>query len=866
MKFGVHEIVLTGDNPAGNPFDMEATVKFFPPSGESNAKTVQAFYDGNTTWRARVYVSEPGEWRWTSRCTISPALDGKTGTFQANGSALRGRLLPHVKNPRQWMTEDGRWYLNLNDTGYAMLGAFSGNGDAVPEEDFRAYVRDAVERGITSFRGWAVNGPGGHLEDGRGGVSRWRDAVFDDDAFTQMRLPHFRTADARLRWMLEEYPGIYMQLILFPRGARWSQDDQMWVKFTPGQKTRVMRYMIARFAAFPQVFWLVTNDAHYGDKHPNNNAFAREVGEYFRRHDPWQHPMSAGHARKIEYAFGGEAWSTYVHLEENFDLGATQYAKYHQHAKPVFLGEDRYEQDHPHDRDPKDMRYFQRRLFWAWLLTGGSANYGGRWWVVHPYSQTGGRPTTKPVAPGAEGAKKKAKVAEPVVFTQPLTGLDSVKVLRDYFSKRTIELSDFEPDHARVKDADGADGMRAPKAMRRGQSEFLIYHPNAAADDRTTRPDDTRIPGVSVDLSRASGTFLVEWYRARDGVAQAGETIVAGRLHTLRSPWRGEDVVIRLLAQARSTGPQALPAGVKAYRDLHYTKNSNPRQTLDLYVPGQKERPVPVVVWVHGGAWQNGNKNNPAPLQQGHAARGYAIASLNYRLSGEAIFPAQIEDCKAAIRWLRANAASYGLDPERIAVAGSSAGGHLVALLGTTGTPTPGEFDVGENREVSSRVQAVIDYYGPTDFRQMDAHGPTRSNHNSPTSPESRLIGGAIQEPANHDKVRRANPITYVSPDDPPFLMVHGDADPTVPHHQSELLYYALVRASVPVHFVTVKGGGHGRGFPHAALKPIVEQFLDRHLRAVKLPSDMPRASRSEIPASEAAGPSTKQVLPVPKN
>ncbi len=109
-KFGVHEIVLNSENTAANPFDVEATVKFVPPSGESNAKTVTAFYDGGTTWRARVYIAEPGEWRWTSTCGVSKALHGKTGTFQASGSALRGRLLSHPKNPRQWMTEDGRCF------------------------------------------------------------------------------------------------------------------------------------------------------------------------------------------------------------------------------------------------------------------------------------------------------------------------------------------------------------------------------------------------------------------------------------------------------------------------------------------------------------------------------------------------------------------------------------------------------------------------------------------------------------------------------------------------------------------------------------------------------------------------------------
>lgn len=543
-KFGVHEVVLTGDGSVANPFDTIATVQFEPPSGARDTKTVHAFYDGDNTWRARVYVSETGDWKWTSRSDTDKGLNDKTGTFKGTDSKLRGRLLPHPKNPRHWMTEDGRWFLNLNDTAYFLLSPYTAIGEPVEDVDVKAYVRDAVAHGVTSVRCFTLIGPGGYLEDGKNYAKRWRDSVFDDDSFTRLRLPHFRVADDRLRWLLDEYPDLYVQFILFPRGSRHGQDDQMWSKFTLEQKKRVMRYVLARYAAYPQLFWLVANDAHYGPKHPHNNAFAREVGDYFRKHDPWQHPMSTGHARKVEYYFGGEDWSSYIHLEDNFDLGATQYAKYYPHAKPVFLGEDRYEQDHPEDRDPRDMSYFQRRLFWSWLLAGGSTNYGGRWWVVHPYTQTGTRPAISPwsVIAGGEAGDP----AQVVTHTQELTGLDSVKAIRDYFTTRKIELSDFEPDQDLVRDADGATGVRAPKLMRRGQQEFLIYHPNAAADDRYTRADTSKTPGVVLDLSAAGGKFTVEWYHVANGMAQPGGIIDGGKPQTLRSPWHGQDCVVRL--------------------------------------------------------------------------------------------------------------------------------------------------------------------------------------------------------------------------------------------------------------------------------------------------------------------------------
>ena len=154
------------------------------------------------------------------------------------------------------------------------------------------------------------------------------------------------------------------------------------------------------------------------------------------------------------------------------------------------------------------------------------------------------------------------------------------------------------------------------------------------------------------------------------------------------------------------------------------------------------------------------------------AAKGYAVASINYRLSQHAVFPAQIEDCKAAIRWLRANAAKYHLDPDHIGVWGASAGGHLVALLGTTGSVKELEGK-GGNLDQSSRVQCVVDWFGPTDLATMGG------SHDKPGSPESRLIGGPVQE--NKEKARKASPLTYVSKDSAPFLIMHGDQDNTVP-------------------------------------------------------------------------------------
>jgi acetyl esterase/lipase len=272
----------------------------------------------------------------------------------------------------------------------------------------------------------------------------------------------------------------------------------------------------------------------------------------------------------------------------------------------------------------------------------------------------------------------------------------------------------------------------------------------------------------------------------------------------------------------------ALPAGTKALRDVSYVANGHERQKLDLFLPPGATNPLPLIIWVHGGAWRAGSKENCPALR--YLERGYAVASINYRLSQHAIFPAQLEDCKAAARWLRAHAKEHKLDPDRFAAWGSSAGGHLVALLGTSGDVKG--FEVGDNLEFSSRVQAVVDFFGPTDFTQMRKFSLPNApfDHDSADSPESRLIGGDIQQ--NKDKAARANPINYVSKDDPPFLIMHGDKDNLVPYQQSEMLRDALQKTGVPVTLKIVEGAGHG--FGGRDIDAQVSEFLDKHLRSAR--------------------------------
>jgi len=292
-----------------------------------------------------------------------------------------------------------------------------------------------------------------------------------------------------------------------------------------------------------------------------------------------------------------------------------------------------------------------------------------------------------------------------------------------------------------------------------------------------------------------------------------------------KRPWL-TIIVVALAAAASQAADQPkrkppLPPGAQVPRDLEYIAEGHARNRLDLYLPARADRPLPIVVWIHGGAWLAGSKEGCPAVP--FVAKGYAVASINYRLSQHAVFPAQIEDCKAALRWLRANAEKYHLDPKHVGVWGASAGGYLVALLGTSGDMKKLEGK-GGNLDQSSRVQCVVDWFGPTDFTRMGG------SHDDANAPEARLIGGPVQE--NKEKAAKANPITYVSKNSAPFLIMHGEQDNVVPISQSELLDEALRKAGVECTFVRIPGNGHGGpGFASPENRKRIEEFFAKHLK-----------------------------------
>lgn len=277
-----------------------------------------------------------------------------------------------------------------------------------------------------------------------------------------------------------------------------------------------------------------------------------------------------------------------------------------------------------------------------------------------------------------------------------------------------------------------------------------------------------------------------------------------------------------------------VPPGVKLVRDVVYIDGGDEAQKLDVYVPEKpSDKPLPLIVHIHGGGWMGGSKF-PCPVAN-MAQRGYVVASVEYRFSQKAVFPAQIQDCQAAIRWLRAKHKEYNLDPDHVGVVGGSAGGHLSALVGTAGGKKAFPM-IGGNEDQSDRVQCVCDIFGPTNFatvmKQADDDKNVRNifKFNTPSDPYSSLIGVSL----NSDKAKTdaVSPIHYVSNDSPPMLILHGTHDTLVPYAQSEELAVALKAKGVPVWLQTLPNAGHGGpAFGKPTVLSLMVNFFDKHLQ-----------------------------------
>ena len=279
---------------------------------------------------------------------------------------------------------------------------------------------------------------------------------------------------------------------------------------------------------------------------------------------------------------------------------------------------------------------------------------------------------------------------------------------------------------------------------------------------------------------------------------------------------------------------EQLPRGVRIEKDIRYVPDDDEAHNLDLYLPETPaERPLPLIVHIHGGGWRGGGKF-PCPVVD-MVSRGYAVASVEYRFSQKALFPAQIQDCQAAIRWLRANGKRYGIDGDRFGAIGESAGGHLSALVGTAGGKRAFPA-IGGNEDQSDRVQAVCDIYGPANFGTVVRQAADDKNvrcvysFSDHTNPYSQLIGTSLV--GDKSRTDAVSPVHYVSKGCPPMLILHGTHDAKVPFAQSEEFAAALRSGGVPVWLQSFPGAGHGGpAFAHPKIVALKQAFFDRHLK-----------------------------------
>ncbi len=318
-----------------------------------------------------------------------------------------------------------------------------------------------------------------------------------------------------------------------------------------------------------------------------------------------------------------------------------------------------------------------------------------------------------------------------------------------------------------------------------------------------------------------------------------------------------EDKPAEPAAKKAPAAPPQLPRGVRLERDIPYIPDGDEAQRLDLYLPETpSERPLPLIVHIHGGGWMGGSK---FPCGVAHLVnKGYVVASIEYRFSQKAVFPAQIQDCQAAIRWLRANSQKYNIDPNHVGVVGGSAGGHLSALVGTSGGKNAFP-KIGGNEQQSDSVQCVCDIFGPTNFatviKQADEDKNVRNifKFNNPGDPYSSLIGASLD--ADQKKTDAVSPVHYVSKETPPILILHGTHDALVPYAQSEEFVAALKAKDVEVWLQKLPGSGHGgAAFGKPAILTLMQNFFDKHLKGSDIKIELvPEADVAIEPPKPAA-------------
>jgi len=501
---GVHEVVLRTETPAENPYlDVDVEVEFERPDGST--VTVDGFYDGDGTYRARAYCDTLGEWRWESDAADSDLV--AAGSFTVSPSSLPGKLRQHPDDPRQLRYDDGSWFLHVGDTGYRY--------PADSEPEWREYVDGAVSVGTTKIRTWFAR-------------SRYHvEALFADESRESGELnpDYWQEIDRRYRYALEEYPHLQFQVIPYAEDGealRAYHDDPM-VRF-------VGEHVQARLSAFPTVHWCVLNDAELvdGEVDPEivesgakvqkglSRSVVEALGQDFHEREPWGTLITSHQQRETGYDFVDAEWSDLVTLQDLDQAGGELVREYRERAAdPVIFDEDRYERY----RGPDHPRYFFRRLLWATLLSGGHPTYGGNR-TFEPY----------------DGDEQGVRDYE----ESGLVGMDDVVGIHSFFEETGLSLVGFTPDTGVV--ADEPDRVVCSHDDR----VYLAYFANPAGDDPETATVRNEPQTGVLDLPAVE--FDVRWYDPGtrewvDGERIEGERIDGGR-QEFTTPAGGDWVLV----------------------------------------------------------------------------------------------------------------------------------------------------------------------------------------------------------------------------------------------------------------------------------------------------------------------------------
>ena len=488
---GAHEVELMAGEECENPwFDVRLQVEYVRPDGSK--VMVEGFYDGGRTFKARAYCDTVGEWTYRTSSNVA-SLDGKEGSFTVQPSDLPGKLRIHPEDSRQFAYDNGDWFLHIGDTGYRYV--------VRSEPKWREYIDEAAAAGFTKVRTW--------FAQSRSTV----EALYAEDR-SGLALDYWQEIERRVRYALEHYPHIILQLIPY------AEDTKELIRYGRGDRLShyIARYAQARWSAFPNVHWEISNDRAIVTQPDLDKLRGRQIsahliakiGRDMKEREPWGTLITNQQARREGYSFVDEPWSDIITLEDLDQVGGEVVLEYRRKGNdPVVLDEDRY----GNYRDPTNRRYFFRRLMWANLLSGGHATYGG----LRTYEAYDGGPFR-----GVQGyytSNRRGTLAQ---------GAHDYRHIHTFFEDTGLTLVGMEPDDALV----GGDPLKA-KCIHNDDT-YIVYAANP--DGETPRTDNPRVAPPVVRVRLPEGSYSVRWFDPRMGTWQGEQTVSGGGSRKLESP------------------------------------------------------------------------------------------------------------------------------------------------------------------------------------------------------------------------------------------------------------------------------------------------------------------------------------------